>query len=365
MNILILNKLLKPDTGGVEEVVEQHRRILSKEHRVTSWGAQYRPNEKTKVQDDEFGRCVRYRSLFRILSMPISLTMLYDYFKKSSRYDVVIVHLPYPIGVLACLLNPPKNLVVVWHSDLVRPAKLKPIMRWLDSKLLKRARKIITTSERLAEHSDTLSSDLANLCIIPIHTPDVITTQAKPKELSNNCNDFYLFLGRLSYYKGIEVLLEAAQQYQGKKQIIIAGTGEFNLANSSLIHSKNVTFINRIITDEEKAWLMSNCRALIFPSTQRSEAFGIVQLEAMIHSKPVINTDLESGVPFVARHLEEGITITPNNSNELSQALASLDDDALWKRLGQNAKERAATTFGKYSVSSKLLGMVQQIEKNF
>ena len=361
MNILILNKLLKPDTGGVEEVVEQHRRILSQEHRVTSWGAQYKPNEKTKVQDDEFGRCVRYRSLFRILSMPISLNMLYDYFKKCSRYDVVIIHLPYPIGALACLLKRPKNLVVVWHSDLVRPAKLKPIIRWFDSKLLKRAHKIITTSERLAEYSDTLSSDLANLCIIPIHTPDVTTTQAKPPELSNNCNDFYLFLGRLSYYKGIEVLLEAAQQYQGKKQIIIAGTGEFNLANSRLINKKNLTYINRLISDEEKAWLMSNCRALLFPSTQRSEAFGIVQLEAMIHSKPVINTDLESGVPFVARHLEEGITISPNNSNELSQALVSLEDDGLTNRLGKNAVARATTTFGKQTVSKELLGVIRSI----
>ena len=84
----------------------------------------------------------------------------------------------------------------------------------------------------------------------------------------------------------------------------------------------------------------------------KSEAFGIVQLEAMIYGKPVINTDLPSGVPYVSLHGKTGFTVRPDDPKHLASAIIRLaNDGSLRERFG---KQRVRDEFNEKDVIKKL-----------
>lgn len=154
------------------------------------------------------------------------------------------------------------------------------------------------------------------------------------------------FVGRLVPYKGCGVLLDAFAKL-GEGQLTIAGDGpqrEKLLRQSQKLGiSERVRFI-RQFTEKEKMQLYRDCDAFILPSISKNEAFGLVQLEAMAYGKPVINTDLDSGVPEVSLHNVTGLTVPPNDSVQLARAMERLiHDDDLCRSFGAAAVQRAVS----------------------
>ncbi len=156
-----------------------------------------------------------------------------------------------------------------------------------------------------------------------------------------------LFVGRLVPYKGLDVLLKAAQRVPAT--ILIAGDGPLaeplkaQAAAAGL--GSRVQFLGHL-TDKEIVANFHACDVFVLPSVTRAETFGVVQLEAMACGKPVVSTNLPTGVPWVNRHLETGLVVPPGDEDALAAALTTLVSDPAWsRRMGERAQLRVHEEF--------------------
>ena len=147
------------------------------------------------------------------------------------------------------------------------------------------------------------------------------------------CQNYFLFLGVLRYYKGLHVLLKSV--IKTNIQVVIAGDGP---EKKSLLRYKeemkldNVIFVGTV-TENEKYYLIKNCDALVFPSIERSEAFGISLIEALSYGKPLITTNIGTGTNFININNVTGISVEPNNSNELKKAMEKFSQNEDFQKL--------------------------------
>jgi len=148
-------------------------------------------------------------------------------------------------------------------------------------------------------------------------------------------------------YKGVDVLLRALKDSGARA--VIAGDGPRRAAWEGLARTLGlngrVTFTGEI-PDRELRRLMHACTALVLPSITQAEAFGYVQLEAMASGKPVISTDVPSGVSWVNQHERTGLIVPAGDANALRSSIQRLmQDDALRLRLGRQARARVDDAF--------------------
>lgn len=357
MNILQINKMYDPDIGGVETVVKQYAGFLKEAgHEVTVLCIHKARARKTIVEYIEGIKVVRCSSFGTYFSMPVSLSFFYHFWRLARKSEALHFHEPFPLGTLAGLLPiGKKKVIITWHSDIIKQKFLKKTVEFFQRLLCKKADVITTTSPILAENSSVIADFREKTTVIPLSIDVEKYLAFKPeKDYFDLPEKYALYIGRLSYYKGIVILLEALDILDENVNIVIAGKGEEEEKIKRYIDQKkpkNITFINRFVSEEEKLYLLQNCSFLLFPSVAPSEAFGIVQLEAMVYGKSVINTSLPTGVPWVSVDQETGITVKPNSGSGLADAIKSLYfDEKSLAFFGSNAKRRISSMFSDSSV---------------
>lgn len=311
-------------------------------------------SRKKKRSDDKYhGIAVhRCRQLFEVVSTPVSLQFLRDVKKRTRDSDVVIYHFPYPMADLAVLLGMYSGrLVVWWHCGFEKYKKLAFLYLPLVRHTLKKADRILVSSRGNLEHSDLLRKYQKKCRIIPFCISDEYIRRGQA-----HANQFYgsrqraapgkrqvtiLFIGRLVWYKGCDILLKAFARMRCKDcRLVLVGGGSLEQELKRLSASlklKNVEFAG-IVTEDEKLRRIEECDFLVLPSISRAEAFAVVQLEAMAFGKPVINTRLKSGVPYVSKNGITGKTVKPGSVRELAAAMDSLAlDEKMCREYGMNA----------------------------
>lgn len=358
MRILHVNKLYAPWIGGIEAVVQELAEGLVQLPDVHCEVLVCQERGRAESSDLNGVHVTRVASSGMMLSMPLAPGFSTELQAMASNFDIVHVHTPFPL-----LMFPDWNelkakgirLVVHHHSDIVRPlqrAILSPF-KGLERRFLNAADKIIVTSEGLLKHSLTLTDYQSKCRVIPLSI-DLSKVRnisaAERRSIRNRLNlgeadHVVLFVGRLAYYKGVQYLIDAVRDLDIK--VLIAGDGPLRSELVQQIEKENLTDkINVLgkVTDDELASLYSSSDLFVLPSVAPSEAFGLVQLEAMSYGLPVINTELRSGVPSVSRHNETGLTVPPADSRALHDAIALIfADKELRARFSKAALERVCS----------------------
>ncbi len=359
--LLIAGKAYAPCVGGIETVMQQVAEGMQQWAKASvlvcrnTFGAA----EQDRVNGIRVYRC---GSLGTMRSCPVSMSFLSVFRRKVMLADVVELHLPFPIADLACILSGYCGKVVVaWHSDIVRQKILRVAYQPVMHALLRRADVIITATQAHIESSAALQKYREKCVVIPygIDIQRYETTPYQPvlqRHLRMPHAKKILFVGRLVYYKGVDVLLQAFAMLPEApvSELFVAGDGPEWESMQLLAHrlgiAERVHFLGRRMEPELRA-MYKDCDLFVLPSTANSEAFGLVQLEAMACGKPVINTALPTGVPQVSIHGETGLTVPVGDAEALSNAMALLlGDAALCKRYGDAAKERVTSEFALQTV---------------
>lgn len=262
-----------------------------------------------------------------------------------------------------------RALVVSHHSDIVRQRVLGRPATALQSELYRRARVIIAATPRHIKYSKTLTR-YADKCHV-VHYPIEMGRFEGEHDGSDHLLPahwaglrFGLFVGRLVYYKGVEVLLNALA-LSPKLHCAIVGEGPLEsglkrLANQLGVQERMV-FLGDV-SAQQLVGLYKQAAFLVLPSVEPSEAFGMVQLEAMSSGRLVVSTDLRSGVPYVNQHRPTGLIVQPGNPAELAEAMLELvENEKLADEFGRAGQRRVKAEFDASPVVIRLMEVYEEM----
>jgi rhamnosyl/mannosyltransferase len=368
--VLQIGKYYPPVDGGIEDHVQAVVSGLAPRYKVTV--LVFNTDRRTVEEQRDGARIVRVGSLGRVLSTEMAPSYP-GWFRRLRDSDIVHLHTPNPLGELACLSLPRRaRLIITYHSDVVRQKLLAGANRIVLHRLMQRADRVIAFTERYLRSSPVLSRYPEKAAIIP-HGVDLAAYQAtaaideRVAALQARFGPrIVLFVGRLVYYKGIEHLLRAIPNVPGA-HLLIAGDGplrgELERQAAALGLGSTVTFLGRISHDEKVACYRAS-RVLVLPATHRSEAFGLVQVEAFACGVPVVSTDIDSGVPFVNQHGVTGQVVPPADSGALATALGELlADEQRRREMGLAARRRGEELFSRGVMLRDLLALYEGLAR--
>lgn len=374
MKVLQLSKFYPPAHGGIEAVA----RDLSAG--LVAQGVQVQvlcAHHKLRHVDERDALGVRITraasfGLFLSTSMAPALPWLLRQRLRTPGQapDIVHVHMPDPLAAIAVWFARPKARVVLhWHSDVVRQrlsmALYRPLQRWL----LKRADAVIATSPAYAQSSPVLRDWLHKVVVIPLGAPPPQAPTAQAVDgVKRRYGDrrLVLALGRMTYYKGYEVLIEAAALLPADVVVVVGGAGD-RLAHYRRLAAQRgvaekVRFVGRLPDHRVEAYFAA-AEVFVQASTVRAEAFGVAVLEAMARSTPVVSTQIEgSGMPWLNQHGVTGLKVPPGDAQALAGAVQKLlDDAALRQRMGSAGRARWALHFSTETMCAATLALYRRL----
>ena len=362
ISVLHVGKFYPPHPGGMETHLETLCRELGKTIDVRALVANDARRDEHSVIDGV--NVSRLAVDFHIAGAPVCIGMA----RKLRRLDadIIHVHVPNPAGVLAVMASGYKGkLIVTWHSDVVRQRRLARMFAPIERRFLGKCSAIIASSPNYVESSPDLARFRDRCHVVPFGI-DVDQFRRVDLEAVKAIRDRYpgpllLSVGRLVYYKGFEYLIRAMRDV--KATLLIVGEGPLRQTLEQEARAAGVS--DRVIflgaVSSITAYYHA-CDAFVLPSVSRSEAFGIVQLEAMACGKPVVNTQLRSGVPFVSVDGATGSTVVPRDPLEMAKALNRLlDDPELRQRYGNAAVQRVLAEFTVDAMAKRTIEVYEQV----
>lgn len=325
--VLVISKLYFPWIGGVEKAAQEVAEHLgsSKEFEVEVLCCQ--PKGATKLENINGIKVIKASSLGVVWGMPPSLSFFWYFFKKARQADIIAIHWPFPLADLALLLTRPKGkLIVHYHSDIVRQKLVGEILQPLFRFTLKCAGKIVVSNPNMIVSSPLLQNYRDKCTVVPYGVDvESIRRQIKRSDLDRikkKFGKYVLFVGRLSYYKGVQYLVEAMKDVDANLVILGEGDEEGSLRNEvKRLKLESKVYFLKHQPQEIFYSYFAGAEVFVLPSIHKSEAFGIVIIEAMACKIPVVSTELGTGTSWINADKESGRVVSPGNSKALSDAI--------------------------------------------
>jgi glycosyltransferase involved in cell wall biosynthesis len=328
-----------PAYGGVEKyVLELSKQLVAQGNDVTVVCADEPHAESYAVQGV---KTIRLPYIRKVANTNIT-TRLFNTLMRQN-FDIIHTHIPTPwsadISALVSLFKQ-KPLIVTYHNDLTGQGVNGLFIRLYNSTLLhlvlRRARKIIITQPKYAEHSRHLKLHKKKLITLPL---GVTMPQAVAED--NRIADHIAFMSVLDKYheyKGLDVLLDAMVKVKDRRpqvRLSVGGAGEliprYKQQAKMLGVSNSVKFLG-FLSDNELTELYSSSSVFVLPSLNRLEGFGIVALEALSYATPVITTHFAGSSEFITRN-KAGLIVPPGDAAALAKAIVTLLEDREEARL--------------------------------
>ena len=366
LRVLHVGKFYPPHMGGIETHLQALCGTLT-EH-VDLSVVVSSDDRRTMDELVDGVRVARVGTLLNAFSTSISPGIVSRI--RSADADLVHLHLPNPTAVLAYLASGHRGpLVITYHSDTVRQKVLGALFQPFLNSILRRSAAIITTSPNYLESSPVLRVFRDRCHVIPYGIDTTLYEHRDPEAVQRIRRQYgerlVISVGRLVYYKGFDCLLRAMVDVRGKLLIVGDGPlrGELQSLATQLGISNKVAFAGEIQNARMAPYYHAS-DLFALASVARSEAFGIVQIEAMAAGLPVVNTSLDSGVPYVSLHQETGLTVPPGDSTALAGAINRLlDDPALRETFGRAGVRRAQEQFSLDSMQRRTLQLYHSLVK--
>lgn len=333
MKILQLGKFY-PILGGVEKVMYDLMIGLSERGVQCDMlcGSYYKKGEIRFL--NKKAKLIVAPTLIKLAATMISPSMIWQLRKIAHEYDIIHVHHPDPMAALALFCSGYKGRVVLhWHSDILKQKVLlkfyMPLQRWL----LKRAEVLVGTTPIYVKESPFLQDFQYKTSYVPIGVAKIGQVSDDMLNLRKQYKGKHIIfsLGRLVPYKGYEYLVEAAKYLDNNYIVLIGGSGPLKHRLQTQIDEEGVDDRVKLlgfVPDSELPMYFKECSVFCLPSVMKTEAFGIVQIEAMSCGKPVVATRIpHSGVAWVNEHGKSGLNVEPGNASELAEALRMITKD--------------------------------------
>ena len=363
MRILHLYKDYFPVLGGIENHLRDLARMqVRRGHDVTVLVTG--PAPRTVEEDDQGVRVIKVPRFAVVASTPLSFAF-YDQVRRLAA-DVTHVHMPYPVGETAQrFLGRTGRVVLSYHSDVVKQRGLLALYAPILRHVMARADVIIASTEPYVRSSPFLRDFADKTVIVPLgidparfRDPDAGAVARLRARLGAADAVLFVSVGRLRYYKGLDVAIRALALVPGAR-LVLVGTGpmeaEWRALTIATGVADRVTFAGDIGDDELPLWFAAG-DVYLSSASHRSEAFGISILEGMASGRAAITTELGTGTSFINRHGVSGLVVPAGDAPALAAAMRTLRDDALLRRtMGEAGRARVEREFTLERMTGRML----------
>lgn len=368
MRVLQLGKFY-PVRGGVEKVMYDLLTGLAASGVQCDMLCAYGKEGTARIDIAPDCKIICAKTLAKKYATMISPQMASILRRIASDYDIIHVHHPDPMAAMALRLSGYKGRVVLhWHSDIVKQKKLLGLYLPLQQWLINRADLIVGTTPAYIAASPYLKDVQYKCTYLPIGINAVKPDEAQVAAIRSQYpgRKIVFSLGRLVHYKGYQYLVEAAKYLDDSYMVLIGGAGILHDELQQQIEREGLS--NRVrllgyVPDEELPAYYGACDIYCLSSIMKTEAFAIVQIEAMSCGKPVVCCNIEgSGVPWVNADGVSGLVVEPENSRALADAIRSIiSDENLYRQLSAGARQRFNQMFRKEQAVTRCLELYRQV----
>lgn len=363
MKVLQLGKFY-PIRGGVEKVMYDIMLGLSeREIQCDMLCASTEDYPEGDIKLNDYAQIFVVRTSVKIAATMLAPQMILRLKKIAHQYDIIHLHHPDPMAALALYLSGYKGKVMLhWHSDILKQKSLLKIYKPLQEWIIKRADLIAGTTPVYVQNSVFLRQQQNKINYIPIGVLPI----ASQAELVAGLRAKYLnkkiifSLGRLVEYKGFEYLIKAARYLTDDYKIVIGGKGPLKESLESIIEQyglQDKVELLGYLSEQEACAYFEICNQFVLSSIMKTEAFAIVQIEAMSCGKPIVTADIpDSGVAWVNRHQESGLICERKNAEDLAKNIKLIgENEQLYQKLSEGARRRYEKFFHREAMIDKAL----------